>query len=53
MKYTATVEYDDATGEYFVVFPPAFLDKIGWREGDTLEWTVEEDRLILQCVTKK
>lgn len=35
--YTVVKEDDD--GEYYLEFPPDFLDSIGWKIGDTLSWT--------------
>ena len=33
----ATVK-EDEDGELYIEFPPDFLDKLGWEEGDTLSW---------------
>lgn len=33
----ATVK-EDEDGELYIEFPPDFLDKLGWVEGDTLSW---------------
>lgn len=37
-SYTTEVQYDDNSGEYFVVFPDELLEEMTWAEGDTLEW---------------
>lgn len=34
---TLPVEYHDEMG-YFLTFPPALLDELGWKEGDVLNW---------------
>lgn len=52
MTYTATVECDDVTGDFLVVLPPDLLVAVGWRQGDTVEWTIEDDCLCLKRVTE-
>jgi len=38
MRTTITVDDDG-----FITFPEGFLDKLGWKEGDELEWITRED----------
>lgn len=38
MKWTATVEKDEETGESVLQFPPGSIEGLGWEIGDTLEW---------------
>jgi hypothetical protein len=37
-KWTLEVQEDPATGDAILEFPPDFLAKTGWTEGDTLVW---------------
>jgi formylmethanofuran dehydrogenase subunit D len=30
---------EDDDGNQFIQFSPAMLEKLGWKEGDTVEWT--------------
>jgi hypothetical protein len=38
LKWTLEVQEDPATGDAILEFPPDFLAKTGWCEGDTLVW---------------
>jgi hypothetical protein len=42
-KWVLPVEVDDANGEYFVTFPDDLLEKVGWKEGDTVEYVPSEN----------
>ncbi len=32
------IQYDEATGDYFIEFPPSMIAQLGWQENDTLLW---------------
>ena len=36
-------EADDGSGDLILQFPDDFMEKTGWKEGDTLEWTDNKD----------
>jgi hypothetical protein len=38
LKWTVELQEDPATGDAILEFPPDFLAKTGWVEGDTLTW---------------
>ena len=38
MIWTATVE-EDSDGELCIVFPPESIEGLGWKEGDSIEWS--------------
>jgi hypothetical protein len=42
-SWTITVEEDPATGDLVLPLPADFLAMQGWAEGDTLEWTDNND----------
>ena len=43
-NWTITVEEaDDGSGDLVLPFPDDFLEQQGWKEGDTLEWTDNQD----------
>ena len=42
-SWTVTIEEDPATGEIILPLPDEFLAAQGWIEGDTLEWTDNND----------
>ena len=42
----ANIEEDPETGDLMLVFPEDFLeqlDELGWKIGDTVEWTDNQD----------
>lgn len=45
-KWILPVEIDGPSGEYFVTLPDEILDQINWKEGDTVEWTDNNDGSI-------
>jgi hypothetical protein len=43
-NWTITVEEaDDGSGDLILPFPDDFLEQQGWKEGDNLEWTDNQD----------
>lgn len=42
-SWTITVEEDPETGELFLPLPADLLEANGWVDGDTLEWTDNND----------
>jgi len=38
-SWTLTVQEDPETGDGILEFPPELLERVGWKEGDTLTWT--------------
>ncbi len=38
MTWTVTVE-EDSDGELCIVFPPESIEGLGWKEGDSIEWS--------------
>jgi bifunctional DNA-binding transcriptional regulator/antitoxin component of YhaV-PrlF toxin-antitoxin module len=32
------VEMDPITGEFYITFPNELIQKLSWKEGDTMEW---------------
>lgn len=47
MKYISQVEYDDLSGEYILPIPEDLLDAMGWVDGDTLKWEIEDEDIIM------
>lgn len=41
------VESKDNPEELMLEFPQDFLDTVGWKEGDILEWQVEGEQIFL------
>lgn len=43
LSWTLTVEEDPETGDAILQFPPDLLEAVGWKEGDSLEWSDNGD----------
>ena len=37
-RYEVITEEDPNTGDIILPIPPELLERMGWKEGDTLEW---------------
>jgi antitoxin component of MazEF toxin-antitoxin module len=46
MIYTSIVEADE-NGELYLVIPDDLIKELDWKEGDTLNWNIEGDTVIL------
>lgn len=46
-KWTVTVEEDPDTGDLLLPFPEDMLEELGWQEGDTLSWNIDENNNII------
>ena len=46
MIYTSIVEKDE-NGELYLVIPDDLIKELDWKEGDTLNWNIEGDTVIL------
>ena len=42
-RWTIEVKEDPETGEAILPLPPDLLDKVNWKDGDTLEWIDNND----------
>jgi hypothetical protein len=41
VTYEVITQEDPDTGDLLVPLPPELLDKMGWREGDEIEWKID------------
>jgi hypothetical protein len=41
VSYEVITQEDPETGDLIVPIPQELLDKMGWREGDQIEWKVD------------
>ena len=46
-SWTVDLEEDPETGDQILTFPPEFLSATGWKEGDDIEFFLQEDGSIL------
>ena len=45
-KYTGTIAQDE-NGELVLVFSEEFINELGWKDGDTIIWDVDEDNKVV------
>ena len=45
-KWTVSIEEDPDTGDLLLPFPEDMLASMGWQEGDTLLWNIDENNNI-------
>lgn len=43
ITYEVTAQEDPDTGDVILPIPPELLQKLGWKEGDTLDWQPGEN----------
>jgi bifunctional DNA-binding transcriptional regulator/antitoxin component of YhaV-PrlF toxin-antitoxin module len=46
-NWVVTVEEDPETGELMLPFSDEMLSSLGWKEGDTLTWTIKTNGSII------
>ena len=46
-KWTVNIEEDPDTGDLLLPFPEDMLASMGWQEGDTLSWNIDENNNII------
>jgi bifunctional DNA-binding transcriptional regulator/antitoxin component of YhaV-PrlF toxin-antitoxin module len=51
--WITTVQEDPNTGDAIIEFPDDLLAAVGWKEGDTLNWKVEEDGTCILTKVEK
>lgn len=42
-KVWTTKVVEDENGDTILLFPPDFIDHVGWKEGDNLAWVISDD----------
>lgn len=47
MKFTAIVQQYDDTEELFIEIPEELIKELGWKEGDTLNWHINNQKEII------
>lgn len=43
IRYEVIAQEDDKSGDLILPIPPALLEKLGWKEGDDIEFSVNKD----------
>jgi hypothetical protein len=51
ITFEVTAQEDPETGDMFLPLPPELLEKMGWKEGDILDWKPSSDGTWI--ITKK
>jgi bifunctional DNA-binding transcriptional regulator/antitoxin component of YhaV-PrlF toxin-antitoxin module len=47
MAYESSIEYNEDFKEYYLTIPEEILERVGWEEGDVVEWHLNKDGTIL------
>jgi hypothetical protein len=42
-RWEVITQEDPETGDLYLPIPPEMLQKLGWNEGDTLQWSLGEN----------
>lgn len=43
MTYQSTVEFNEDFKEYYITIPEELLERLGWEDGDVVEWHLNKD----------
>jgi len=47
MIHTTKIEYNELTGEYYIILPDKLLKDLKWKTGDNIKWSIEKDGSII------
>lgn len=45
--YQSTVEYNEDFDEYYTIIPEELLERLGWEEGDVVDWHMNKDGSVM------
>ena len=48
MSKIYTIEVQEDGNDQFIEFPEEVIESTGWKVGDTLEWDIHDDYIILR-----
>lgn len=48
MNYTAEFRYNEDQEEYYIHIPEELQETLVWEEGDTLDYSIENNKLIIE-----
>lgn len=52
-RYEVITQEDPETGDLLVPLPPELLEKLGWKEGDVVDFALDDQgRYIIKKLTK-
>lgn len=46
--FITEVQIDPVTDDYILIIPEELLNRLNWYEGTPLEWTVDDDTIMLR-----
>jgi len=46
-KFTTTVQQYADTEDYFIEIPEELIKELGWKEGDTIDWKIDDKGIII------
>lgn len=51
--FVTKVVKDEESGELVILFPPDFLERLGWVEDDVLVWLIEDGQVTIRKYIKE
>ena len=53
-SFVATIEdANDGSGDGILTFPPEFIEQEGWKEGDLVDISLENDKIVIRHLGNK
>ena len=52
VRYEVIIQEDPDSDDLILPIPQVLLDQLGWKEGDDIEFVIEDDRWFLKKVSK-
>ena len=49
-KFTTTIQQYADTEDYFIEIPEELCQELGWKEGDTIDWKIDGESIIISKV---
>jgi len=51
VSYEVITQVDDGTDDLLIPIPPALLEKMGWKEGDSVDFSLDDQgRIIMKRI---
>ena len=53
IRYEVIIQEDPETGDLFLPIPPVMLEQLGWKEGDDIDFSIDDKgKWILKRIIK-
>ena len=51
-NFSTTIQECDNTDDLFVELPDQLIESLGWEIGDTIDWQIDDEGIIITKVNK-